>query len=152
MITANFSNGSTRAYTQSAYQYDKGQYLAFEGIEVLAGKEVHFANTKDGGISVAVKFQNGKARIPDAFFNSGDYIYAWVYAREIIERPETQTSNEEGSSEQEEKDKVHIEVGQTLYEVIIPIIKRPVTLHQLENGSEFVFGYDVDGENMFIRS
>ena len=173
MITASFPSGSRRAYTEAVYQHDKGQYLAFQGIEVLAGKEVHFSNTKDGGISVAVNLQNGKARIPDALLETGDYIYAWLYAREIKSSSGGDLEYHLDPEDPEQDSMIvdslphkssSIETAQTLYEVIIPVSRRPAILRPSDNSEDkettpiedlasMFENYTIDGENfIFLKN
>lgn len=166
-IIATFPEGVTKVYTKTAYQHDKGQYLTFEGIDVNTKKEAHVSNFEEGGISAAVKINDGMILIPDAFFESGDYIYVWIYARNIYGGGYRGIGYHMDSDDPEYDHMVidsagggsiSFENAETLYEVVIPIIRRPSILrvdspgteNDGESGSVFD-NYTVDGENLILR-
>lgn len=98
IIEAAFSGG-TISRTKQAYQYDYGQILKFTGLELPQAYEVHFANSEKGNSVTQIGDSYGVA-IPDSMFQSGAFIYAWVFLHA-------------GNSD-----------GETEYKVTIPIIKR----------------------------
>lgn len=98
IIEAAFSGG-TISRTKQAYQYDYGQILKFTGLELPQAYEVHFANSEKGNSVTQIGDSDGVA-IPDSMFQSGAFIYAWVFLH---------TGNSDGETE---------------YKVTIPIIKR----------------------------
>ena len=66
VITAKFCSGSTQTWTDEAYQYDYGQVLQFDGLELPDAYEVHFSNTPLTGETITqiggadgVSVQNG---------------------------------------------------------------------------------------------
>lgn len=81
IITIHF-NGGNLAYSDPAkpiYQYNYGQILKFADLDLPFSYEVHFANTDDCGNSVPQIGDENGVIIPDAMFQSGAPIYAWVY-------------------------------------------------------------------------
>ena len=126
-IIAAFKSGETRVYTKSAHQFDRGQSLIITGIELPETFEVHFSNDRDRGISTAHKGSAEGTYIPDVYFFSGDYIYAWIYFVNPVD-------------EQYEKFE-----GKTEYEVVIPIIPKPVHTSVMQGsggGIGFIMGDD----------
>ena len=119
MIIAAFRNGETRTYTKSAHQFDKGQKLIFTGIILPETFEVHMSNDKEDALAYSCKGDAEGVTIPDALFVNGDYIYVWLY----------------DTTESE---------GETAYEVVIPVIRRPVQLSFSQGGKEV--GYMVDDQ------
>lgn len=100
IITAKFYDKPC-AWTDEQWQWDYGQILQFEGLELPEAYEVHFSNISIGGESITqIGGENG-VTIPDQFFTTGETIYAWVYLH------------------QGEDD------GETVYSVTIPVKKRP---------------------------
>lgn len=150
-IIANFTNGSTKAFTESVYQYDKGQRLILKGIEIGEHSEIHFSNEEHGGIAIPAVIQNGSALIPNGLLETGKYIYAWLYAEVPQEEPQpepdiSEDPQDEGEEEDEggSEDEPVIEATdiQTLYEVVIPVITRPLVVRP---------HYPTDGEGMFAE-
>lgn len=101
IITAKFCNNKKSAWADEQWQWDYGQILQFEGLELPDAYEVHFSNIAIGGESITQIGNADGVTIPDQFFVSGETIYAWVYLH------------------QGEDD------GETEYSVTIPIKKRP---------------------------
>jgi hypothetical protein len=99
VITATFGNAKATR-TAQAYQFDYGQILKFTDIALPSTYEVHFANKEAGGNSVTQLGDSDGVSIPDSLFQSGEYIYAWVYLHT-------------GESD-----------GETVYKTTIPVIKR----------------------------
>lgn len=98
IIDATF-NGSTVTRTSPAYQYDYGQLLNFPDLNLPASFECHFSNTERGTSVTQIGSEN-TVTIPDAMFQSGAYIYAWVFLH---------------AGEDD---------GETEYMAVIPILKR----------------------------
>lgn len=100
IVKASFVFGKT-ATTRSLHQWDYGQVLQFEGIDLPAAYTVHFANQPMSGDA---KTQVGGADgvyIPDEYLTTGLPVYAWVYLHT-------------GADD-----------GETVYSVTIPVTKRP---------------------------
>lgn len=100
IVKASFVFGKT-ATTRSLRQWDYGQVLQFEGLDLPSAYTVHFANQP---ISGDAKTQVGGADgvdIPDEYLITGLPVYAWVFLHT-------------GADD-----------GETVYSVTIPVIKRP---------------------------
>ena len=167
MVVADFRDGSTKTYTKTLFQHDKGQRLTFEGIEISSNAEAHFSNQEEGGISSAVKIQNESVPIPNAYLETGEYVYVWLYARTVQSAtPGTVNYHVEQTDDDArfvidsaKPTKQGFENSESLYQVIIPVKKRPVILRTDEIGSEGEgvnveqdMVYDVQGENMSIHT
>ena len=128
-IIAEFKNGKNKTYTQSLYQHDKGQILEFVGVEDLPEEfEVHFSNDKDYGTASVVVGKNRHAAIPNAYLATGSYIYAWVHVVKDITYCNTDYSVEDEILIEERDDPVTFTRGTTMYEVVIPVIKRAIEI------------------------
>lgn len=154
MVIAAFKRGQTKAYTKSVHQFDKGQKLIVTGIVLPESFEVHISNQREGGIAYSCTGSPEGIYIPDAMFVNGDYVYVWLYAISI---------NEEGSaygynSYYEEEDTIRetnvagktITEGETVYEIVIPVIRRPVQLPTVTIDTEGNFGYMVDDNETLV--
>ena len=147
MIIAAFREGQTRVYTRSAYQFDKGQKLVVTGIDLPESFEVHYANKGDSGLAYSCIGNPEGIYIPDSLFVSGDYIYVWIYATEVGHEGTTSGLNydpEEETIQQEEVDARTFTEGTTVYEIVIPIIRKPVQLPTVPIDSTGSFGYTMD--------
>ena len=100
IVRASFVFGKT-AKTRSLHQWDYGQVLQFEGIDLPAAYTVHFANQPmSGNAKTQVGGPDG-VDIPDEYLTTGLPVYAWVYLHS-------------GADD-----------GETVYSVTIPVTKRP---------------------------
>lgn len=99
IVTAVFEAGACGTVTLPLFQWDYGQVLQFQGLELPDTYEVHFANT-DSRTSVTMLGNAYGVDIPDACLTSGEPIYAWVFLHT-------------GESD-----------GETEYTVSIPVIAR----------------------------
>lgn len=150
-IVADFSSGKSSVYTVSAYQYDKGQKLIVTGVELPETYEVHISNSKDGGFASAYMGNSSGVLIPDVYFTSGEYIYIWIYAtaKEQISPKIRDTSDDE--EETPEMGEITIDSGKTIYEITIPMIKRPAQLPiRIISQEPSIIGYIVDENNALI--
>lgn len=87
------------AKTIPLYQYDYGQKLLIDGVELPEYYEVHFSNQQYGE-SVTVLGDSTGVLIPDEMVATGENIYVWLFLHD--------TSND----------------GETEYFGVIPVIKR----------------------------
>lgn len=101
IITAKFCSGATQAWAPEAWQYDYGQVLQFDGIDLPEAYQVHFSNKPMTGETITQIGNADGVSVPDQFFQSGEAVYAWVYLHE-------------GEDD-----------GETVYMVTIPVKKRP---------------------------
>ena len=118
MIIAAFKNGEKKVYTKTMHQYDHGQKLIVTGIALPDRYDIHMSNDPEDGIAYSCKGDAEGVTIPDALFVSGEYIYIWLY------------DLNEGE-------------GSTSYEIVVPVVRRPVQL-SLQQGSGGAMGYMVD--------
>jgi hypothetical protein len=171
MVVANFSDGSTKVYTKSLFQHDKGQRLSFEGIEASSSREVHFSNQPEGGIAMACKMHDNSVGIPDVYLSTGDYVYAWLYATKATSGSDGNVNyhiTDANSVNDKENlvvdgltsSKVASEDSETLFQVIIPVIKRPNIIRASDVSGDgdadgdvyHEFEYDVDGEGAHVTN
>lgn len=91
MITAIFENNQLVSYSLKTWQYDYGQILRIEGLNLPTAVEIHFALTEKGGESVTrigmTKDGVTDVVIPDSFLENNDItqdyqIYAFIYLRD----------------------------------------------------------------------
>lgn len=99
IITALFREGECVAFTSPVYQFNYGQILKIEGIELPSIFEVQFANEGEEDSTTSIG-QNNQVDIPDMFFESGKGIRAWIYLHDTAED------------------------GETVYQIMMPIIER----------------------------
>ena len=86
-------------YSEPLYQYDYGQKLVLEGVNLPASYEVHFSNFEHGESVTQIADSTG-VTIPDMLLTSGQKIFVWVY----LHNAETD--------------------GETVYKGIIPVNER----------------------------
>ena len=108
LISAIFTEGCNSVIADGKlYQYDYGQYLKFEGLDLPDAYEVHFSDTlRDDGTAktqIGTTTEEGVSSvlIPDEYLTTGKYVYAFIYLH---------------STEDD---------GETEYVVTIPVQKRP---------------------------
>lgn len=95
-----FANGGTMTTAQTAlWQYDYGQILVVQGIELPTAYEVQFCNAGDSTTITSVGDSTGVV-IPDQFLQNGETIYAYIYLH---------TGNADGETE---------------YKITIPVMDR----------------------------
>ena len=91
MITAIFENNQLVSYSLKTWQYDYGQILRIEGLNLPTAIEIHFALTEKGGEAVTrigmTKDGVTDVVIPDRFLENNDVtqdyrIYAFIYLRD----------------------------------------------------------------------
>ena len=101
IIKAAFISGFRRTVTRNLYQYDYGQKLIFEGLDLPAFYEVHFANSECAAESTVMIGDATGVDVPDEYLATGESVFAWVFLHET------------GTD------------GETRYTVEIPVISRP---------------------------
>lgn len=106
IITAHFATEQTRAWTKELWQWDYGQILQFEGLDLPSAYEVHFDNVPHGANAKPQIGTEEGVLIPDEFLLSGECVYAWVYLH---------TGPDDGETE---------------YMVTIPVTKRSKVVHE----------------------
>lgn len=100
MVSAYLGNSRT-ATTAARYQWNYGQVLRINGIDLPHAFQVHFSNTPKVGTSTTSIGTDGEVVIPDAYLTTGKTVYAWIFLHD------TATD------------------GETMYAITIPVIPRP---------------------------
>lgn len=100
-MVATFSD-SKFIMTGNLWQYDYGQQLKFEGLQLPETFEVQFGNSVSGTAKTQIG-HNGIVLIPDEFLTKFGFVYAWIFLHT-------------GESD-----------GETKYQVRIPVEKRART-------------------------
>ena len=163
-IDVYFKAGSAETYTRTLAQHDKGARLRLIGITLPETFEVHFSNRRDGGFATIVPGKNYSVGIPDAYLDSGDYVYAWIYVH--AHKP---GSGYDMNTEAEVlslhtniyEDEIVPGHAATIYRIIVPVMRRPapVTVPSAEeeetyvmpgSDSDDIYEYTPDGENLII--
>lgn len=98
---AKFFGDRTLAVASYLWQWDYGQVLKIEGLELPEAYEVHFANADSTGETKTSLGTADGVSIPDEYLLSGQTIYAWIFLHDA------------------ETD------GETVYKITIPVHKRP---------------------------
>lgn len=107
IIYATFKEGKGDIiYTKRTFQYNRGVKLRVSGVALPEKYQVHFANNENEGVSAAIWVSGSDIPIPDAYFQTGDYVYVWIYFAE------------DGKNA----------AGISMYKVIVPVEKRPAIL------------------------
>jgi len=83
----------------AVYQYDYGQILQIQGLELPEAYEVHFSNSPMGTSTTSIGTASGVV-IPDVYLQNGSDVYAWIFLH------------------QENDD------GETVYQIVIPVQPR----------------------------
>ena len=80
IITASFSGADNRmTTTRGLYQYDYGQVLRFDGLDLPQAYEVHFSDKPYSGEATTQIGNADGVTIPDAYLLESGYVYAWIY-------------------------------------------------------------------------
>ena len=102
ITTATFESGQTFAKASPGlWQWNRGQVLMIEGIELPTVFKIHFSNSPAVGTSKARVGSASGTQIPNEYLESGKTVYAFFWL-----------------SESES-------VAETLYRIDIPVAKRP---------------------------
>ena len=79
-ITATFLNGSRTAYaSRSLRQYDYGQILQLQGLDLPDAYQVYFSNCATGGSSKGAIGGPDGVQIPDEYLATGETVFAFVF-------------------------------------------------------------------------
>lgn len=76
--TARFLNNSRCAVTAALWQYDYGQMLEIDGLELPSTFEVHFCNDGDATTKTQLGSE-GTVTIPDEYLTTGKNIFVYIY-------------------------------------------------------------------------
>ena len=126
ILYATFKEGkSDVVYTKKTYQHNRGVKLRISGVALPEKYQVHFSNDESKGVTAALWVSGSDIPIPDAYFESGDYIHVWIYF------------TEDGKNAS----------GMSMYRVIIPIEKRPAILIVSGTSGGMVVDAELDNED-----
>ncbi|MBR4767584.1 MAG: hypothetical protein IK088_01270 [Lachnospiraceae bacterium] len=126
IVYATFQEGKgTTVYTKKQYQHNRGVKLRISGIALPEKYQVHFSNDEIRGVASALWVSGSDISIPDGYFETGDYIYVWIYFAE-------DGKTLKGASE---------------YHVIIPVEKRPAILQVSSDGGGLVINAELDQDD-----
>lgn len=109
IIFATFHEGKGNvAYTKTQFQYNRGIKVRVTGIALPETYQVHISNDETRGVAVSLSESGSDISVPDAFFQTGEYVRIWIY-----------------TSEQDET----VKNGASEYMIVIPVEKRPAILN-----------------------
>ena len=100
VVTAYLGRGRN-TITAGRYQWDYGQVLRIEGVNLPYSFQTHFSNQPRIGTAKTFIGVDGEVSIPDEYIITGKTIYAWIFL------------HESGAD------------GETVYSITIPVIPRP---------------------------
>ena len=84
-----FRKGNTTALASPLFQYDYGQIIQIEGLDLPDAYEVHFDNVIDGIEAIPQIGDADGVVIPDVLLEESDPIYAWIFLHEGEDDGET---------------------------------------------------------------
>lgn len=90
VTVARFLNGSHCVTTEPLWQWDKGQILVLEEIDLPFSYQVHFSNEALHGEAIPQVGSDGQVDIPNEMLTSGAPIYFWIYLNETENDGETE--------------------------------------------------------------
>ena len=100
-VSAVFEDGCTRIRTLPIYQYDYGQLLVIEGLNLPTAFQAQFSNDPTGSESIERIGTNSRVWIPNDLLRTGAPVFAFIFLHD-------------GESD-----------GETVYRVDIPVMVRP---------------------------
>ena len=89
-ITKAVFNNTRSIVTPFLWQYDYGQILQIEGIELPETYEVHFSNQAEAGTATTSLGSSAGVEIPDVYLQTGKPVYAFIYLHEGEDDGETE--------------------------------------------------------------
>lgn len=87
--TVRFTNSQTAVAMTPLWQYDYGQRLIIEGLDIPTNYEVHFCNSGDSTTTTQIGDADGVI-IPDEYFLNGKDILAYIYLHTGLDDGETE--------------------------------------------------------------
>ena len=94
-------DGCVITQTEAVFQWDYGQVLVFDDLDLPLAYETHWSNERYGGTTVTVIGTEDGVEVPDALLQTGKPVYCFIYLH---------TGEEDGETE---------------YVCTIPVAKRP---------------------------
>lgn len=90
VTTATFTGSGRKAEACPLFQYDYGQILKIEGLELPPLYEVDFGNDRSSGTSITVLGDADGVEIPNQLLETGEYVFAWIVLHEGEDDRETE--------------------------------------------------------------
>lgn len=100
IVTA-YLGKSKRAVTAERYQWNYGQVLRINGVDLPHSFQAHFSNTPIVGTAKTFIGTDGQVEIPDEYLTTGKPVYVWIFMHH---------ANTD---------------GETMYFITVPVIPRP---------------------------
>lgn len=100
IVTA-YLGKSKRAVTAERYQWNYGQVLRINGVDLPHSFQAHFSNTPIVGTAKTFIGTDGQVEIPDEYLTTGKPVYVWIFLHH---------ANTD---------------GETMYFITVPVIPRP---------------------------
>lgn len=91
ILIAKFNNTDRFVFTDSLFQYDYGQELKIDGLELPDTFEVHFSKELHGNSTTSL-YTDGTVVIPDIYLTTSGKLYAWIYLHDTEDDGETEYS------------------------------------------------------------
>ena len=101
IIKAKLGCPDVTVWSDWAWQYDYGQILQLDGVDLPQAYEVHFSNQETGGTTITQLGDADGVTVPDELFLSGEDIFVWVFLH------------------------AGLDDGETAYKIVIPVKDRP---------------------------
>ena len=89
-ITTAAFGGLREVTTAPLWQYDYGQILQIEGLDLPQAFEVHFSNSRKSGETITQIGTDNQVVIPDMYLTSGADIYVFVFLHDGLTDGETE--------------------------------------------------------------
>lgn len=129
ILYATFKEGQGDVvYTKTTYQHNRGVKLRISGVALPEKYQVHFSNDENFGVATALWVSGSDVSIPDAYFETGNYVHVWIAFAE---------------------DGKYANV-QSMYKVVIPVEKRPAILQVDGSGGLVINAHMSDTEDHML--
>lgn len=89
-VTKAAFGGLREVATSPLWQYDYGQILQIDGLDLPQAFEVHFSNSRKSGETITQIGTDNQVTIPDMYLTSGADIYAFVFLHDGTDDGETE--------------------------------------------------------------
>ena len=89
-VTKAAFGGLREVATSPLWQYDYGQILQIDGLDLPQAFEVHFSNSRKSGETVTQIGTDSQVTIPDMYLTSGADIYAFIFLHDGTDDGETE--------------------------------------------------------------